>query len=621
MSWSAPLAFWFALSLVVIFVLHGIRMFRRRMPTTTLWIWRQLAKESQSSLRLNRVVRNLPLLLQLLLAALLVLALAQPLWFRKVAIDRDVVLIVDASASMNARTSVNGQAGSSTRFDEARKAALNLVGEMHGGQRMALVEMAHAPRLVASFTPDTAKLKQAIEGLSATDARADLKANLLFGLSLAKDLEQRQLVLIGDGAYRDDDGSVAMLNDTTTFIPVGEAGDNVAITQFAYRAFLPPLEGGELLLTVRSFGTSPRDVTASIALDGTPPLTRGLNLPPGSAQSVLIPVPAGLHGVARAQLLPGDELGSDDRAFAVIAGQEPAKVLLVGEPDPPLHAVLQSLPALEVTYRDSAAGIAGDGALAAYDLVLFNRVPPPPLERGTVVVLGGASPAGGVTSAGWVDHPRITSWRAEDPLLRSVDVQRLEPGRAQALIPAPGTDVVVDALEGALITRRETGLLRVVTIGFDLRASRISAQDAFPLLMANLVESARRNGGGGAATAVAAGEGYVWRHRGGAGALKVTASDGRSWDYPPSDEPLRFDHTERVGIYTFEGNGGSEPMVVNLLDDRESQIARNPDAVGRAAASGVGRGFGEVSLEGWPWFVAAGLLFLLAEWLVWSRFT
>jgi hypothetical protein len=374
-------------------------------------------------------------------------------------------------------------------------------------------------------------------------------------------------------------------------------------------------------MTVRSFGTSARNVTAAIALDGTPPLTRDVNLPPGSAQSVLIPVPAGLRGVARARLLPGDELGSDDQAFAVIAGQEPARVLLVGEPDPPLHAVLQSLPALDVTYRDSAAGIAADGALSAYDLVMFNRVAPPLLERGTVVVLGNASEAGGVTGAGWIDRPRITGWQADDVLLRYVDVQRLEPGRALALTPAPGTDVVVEALEGALITRRETGLLRVVTIGFDLRASRISAQDAFPLLMANLVESSRRNGGESVRKAVAAGEGYVWRHSGGAGPLKVTASDGRSWDYPPSNEPLRFDHTERVGIYTFEGNGRSEPMVVNLLDDRESEIQRNPEAVGRAAASGVGRGFGEVALEGWPWFVLAGLLFLLVEWLVWSRFT
>jgi len=60
---------------------------------------------------------------------------------------------------------------------------------------------------------------------------------------------------------------------------------------------------------------------------------------------------------------------------------------------------------------------------------------------------------------------------------------------------------------------------------------------------------------------------------------------------------------------------------VNLLDARESDTSRNPAIVGRAASAGGGRGFGEVALEGWPWFIAAGLLFLFLEWLVWSRFS
>ena len=128
MLWSAPLAFWFALSLLVILILHGIKLFRRRLPTSTLFIWREITRESQASLRLDRIVRNLPMLLQLLLAALLVMALAQPLLLREVAFDKDVVLVIDASASMNTRT------GSGTRFDLAREMALDLAGDPGPGQ-------------------------------------------------------------------------------------------------------------------------------------------------------------------------------------------------------------------------------------------------------------------------------------------------------------------------------------------------------------------------------------------------------------------------------------------------------------------------------------------------------
>ena len=306
MLWSAPAAFWLATILVAIFVLHGIRLFRRRMPTTTLHIWRQVAKESHTSLRLERIVRNLPLLLQLLLAALLVLALAQPLWFRDVAFDKDVVLVVDASASMNVRT------GNGTRFELAQERALELVDELTEGQRMALVAMERGPRLVHPFSDDRAQLRQAIGELTPTHAAADLKQSLLFAVSLAKDLEQRQVVLIGDGAYHDSEGAAAIFNDTVTFIPVTGGEDNLAVVQFAYRANVPPLEGGELLVTVESFSEESREAVLTLSLGDDEFARRTLSVAAGGRSTLIVPVPAGAAGVVRAELMPEDDLAADN---------------------------------------------------------------------------------------------------------------------------------------------------------------------------------------------------------------------------------------------------------------------------------------------------------------------
>lgn len=619
MVWSAPAALWLAASLGVILVLHGIRLFRRRIPTTTLWIWRELAKESHTSLRLERIVRNLPLLLQLVLAALLVLALAQPLWFRDVAFDKDVVLVIDASASMNTRT------GDTTRFEKAREAALEIVDELRSGQRMAIVQMSRAPRLVQAFTDDVARLEAAIGSMAPTDEPAAVKAALLFALSLAKDLEERQVALIGDGAYHGDESAAGILNDTITFIPIEGGGDNAAITQFSYRAFPPPLQGGELLLTVRSYASAPREITARIALNGSVPLERRLTVAPGARQTVLIPVPAKTYGVVRAELSPEDALPSDDRAYAVIPGDEIAHVLLVGQADPPLHAVLQSLPGIAVTYRDSLNGELEEGKIGPFDLMIFNAVPPPEIEHGTLAVIGSTAPGGGVRVVGYSENPRVTGWHAEDPLLRYVDVQRLQVKRAFRLLADTGTVPLVETVDGPLIARSERNGLRVVTIGFKLEESRLGAEDAFPLFMANLVDWAREQAVSGAgklsARTALAGESVTWRPAPGAGALLVNGPGGESWEYPVGPDPFRFEQTARVGVYTFRSGGTAVPFAVNLLDDRESETARNPEIVGRAAGEGEGRGFGEIALEGWPWFVAAGLLFLFVEWLVWSRFS
>ena len=615
MVWSAPAAFWLAASLGVILILHGIRLFRRRMPTTTLWIWRELAKESHTSLRLERIVRNLPLLLQLLLAALLVLALAQPLWFREVAFDKDVVLILDSSASMSTR--VKG----TTRFELGREAALHLVAGLRAGQRMAIVRMARAPRLVQAFTGETARLEAALRALQPTDQQAAVKPALLFALSLAKDLEERQVVLIGDGAYHGDDGAESILNDTVTFIPIEGGGDNAAIVQFAYRPYPPPLPGGELLLGVESFAGRPRDFTARVTLEGRAPLERKIALDSGARSALVIPVPAGAAGVAHAELLPEDALAADNHAYAVIAGPAAAQVLLVGQAEPPLHAILQALPDIHVTYRDSLDGEIRNGKLGPFDLMVFNAVRPPEIGQGTLAVFGETAPGGGVRAAGWIEHPHITGWRPNDPLLRYVDAQRLQIKRALRLVLDPGTVALVDAAEGPLITRFESNGLRVVTIGFALEESRFASEEVFPLFMANLVDWARPRAGASPVREVAAGESLVWRPAPGAPGLEIAGPGGGKWTYPPGTEPVRFEETARVGVYTFRSGAQAEPFAVNLLDVRESDTSRNPAIVGRAPSAGGGRGFGEVALEGWPWFIAAGLLFLFLEWLVWSRFS
>lgn len=615
MLWSVPAAFWLATILGVIFVLHGIRLFRRRMPTTTLHIWRQVAKESHTSLRLERIVRNLPLLLQLLLAALLVLALAQPLWFRDVAFDKDVVLVVDASASMNART------GNGTRFELAQERALELVNELSDGQRMALVAMERGPRLVHPFSDDTAQLRQAIRGLRPTHAAADLKQSLLFAVSLAKDLEQRQVVLIGDGAYYENEGAAAILNNTVTFIPVTGGEDNLAIVQFAYRANVAPLEGGELLVTVESYSEESREAMLTLSLGDAEFASRTLSIEAGGHSTLIVPVPADAAGVVRAELTPEDDLAADNVAHAVIRPTPLARVLLVGPADPPLYAALQALPDIEVTFRDRL-----DGELQrpgrGFDLALFNRTVPPRVEQGTLAVFGALSPQGGLSQSGWVDDPRIIGWRPDDPLLRYLDPRQLQISRARRLSAERGTEILVAAVEGPLIAKRESGGVRVVTLGFDLREARFSSQDAFPLFMANLVNWARPKGGWVQERALSAGEAFLWQPgRQAAADLRVTAPDGEAWDYAVAGEPVRFEHTDLTGIYTFESGGQVERLAVNLLDSPESRIHPNPAMTGRAPGDAGGRGFGEITSEGWPWFVLAGAVFLFVEWLIWNRFS
>ena len=66
MTWLNPTAFAFLALIPVVLVLHALRYRRRDVRVSTLFLWESVLREAHGSLGLQRLVQNLPLLLQLL---------------------------------------------------------------------------------------------------------------------------------------------------------------------------------------------------------------------------------------------------------------------------------------------------------------------------------------------------------------------------------------------------------------------------------------------------------------------------------------------------------------------------------------------------------------------------
>lgn len=104
MTWLNPAAFAFLAAIPIILLLHSLRYRRRDVQVSTLFLWEQVMREAHGSLGLRRLIQNLPLLLQILLALLVTLALANPALTKAVKQSKDIVLVLDASASMQTQT-------------------------------------------------------------------------------------------------------------------------------------------------------------------------------------------------------------------------------------------------------------------------------------------------------------------------------------------------------------------------------------------------------------------------------------------------------------------------------------------------------------------------------------
>ena len=135
MSWGFPYALLLLFGAIPLIVfLHSLRPKGIRLRTTTFFIWERVLRERPLGSRLGWLFRkNLLLILQILAAALLIAALADPSLLTFGAPPGDTVVVMDLSASMKAK----GKSG--TRFDNARKEFFSLVDALPAGQRMMVI--------------------------------------------------------------------------------------------------------------------------------------------------------------------------------------------------------------------------------------------------------------------------------------------------------------------------------------------------------------------------------------------------------------------------------------------------------------------------------------------------
>src|ERR1043166_6368597 len=120
MTFLAPAAFAFAAAIPVVILFYLLKRKRvvRRVSSTLLW--QRFLAETQAGAPFQRLRHNWLLVLQLLLLLLVILALARPYFAGKTSGGRMLVVILDASASMQSIDVTP------SRFEKARAEALRL---------------------------------------------------------------------------------------------------------------------------------------------------------------------------------------------------------------------------------------------------------------------------------------------------------------------------------------------------------------------------------------------------------------------------------------------------------------------------------------------------------------
>ncbi len=553
MPFAAPLALLGLafLPLIVAFWMLKLRRTERTVSSTLLW--QRFGEDLQANAPWQRLRRSFLLLLQLLLVVLLALVAAQPFVERPASLARDLVLVIDASASM-AATDV-----APSRLEAARQLALDALRDLPAGGRVSVVAAGATPRVVANATADMGRVRAALAGITATPATADMGEALALASALAARAGDAQVLIATDAAFTPPaDLEVAA---PVTVLQVGRERKNQAIVAFAVRS-APTAVTRSVFISVANLDLEPANERVELWGDGRLLEARDLFLDPVSRADVGIDdVPLDVR-VLEARLAGADQLALDDRAWAVVPPDRLLRILLVSDGDPYLETALSYLPNAElygVTPADYGAGTKPE----LFDLVIFDAALPATLPR--VPTLAIAPPRTSLlgTLTGTLTDPALGRAAPDEPLLRYVDLTTLHIAQAARLALPDWARTIVPTAAGdpLLYTGTRDGIPTGV-LAFEPRRSDLPLQVAFPILVSNLVGElvgASR----APTTAVAPGSLVSLPIPSGATGLRVTRPDGTTLDLAPAitgGATATFASTDQLGVYTvtplgLEGDG------------------------------------------------------------------
>ncbi len=475
MGFLTPAALGLLALAIPILIFYMLRLRRQPARVSSLLLWQKVLQDHQANAPWQRIRRNLLLLLQLLILLLVVLALARPYRTVEARVQGNVILLLDASASMQA-TDVPP-----TRFDAARAEAARLIRTLRPGDTVSLIAVADMPRPLRSGDAVTNRraLEDALIQTQPTTATANWETALALAAASAASQPNTTIVIISDGALPAD---LPTLPAPVRWFSVGKSSNNQAITALATRE---TRTAPELFLRVENFAAAPVEQLLEIYTDGQLFDARTLALPAapdGGVTLTITNLPADA-AVISARLTRPDDLPLDNTA-AIRRASQKGNILLVGDGNLFLERAFSLLP--NVTVSQAAPDQLPPET--PFDLMIFDRTVPdtlPPNARSLLFIAPPQSTPlfdvrGAFTATG-----NITLPATDHPLLAFVNFSNLHVAQAQG-VRAPWASPLVVSKGGSLLLAGEKDNRRVAVITFDLLKSDLPLQVDFPILVSNL---------------------------------------------------------------------------------------------------------------------------------------
>ena len=554
MPFTTPLALLGLLFVPAVIAMYLLKLRRDEAVVPSTLLWTRLVADVEANAPWQKLRRSLLLLLQLLLVVILAMLAARPFVERPAGLARDIVLVLDTSASMGATDVVPD------RMTAAKLAATEALRDLPTGGKVSVIAAGRSARIVVNESTDLGRVRQAIESVTVSQGSGDLGDALELASKLAARSGDAQVLVATDAALATDPtGRVAA---RVKVLPVGRDRKNQAIIALAVKTS-PSAVSRSVFVSVANVDLELASRRLELWGDGSLLEVRDVTLDPQTRANVIVDdldrsvrtLEVRLVGSDPAVVTAPDQLAVDDRAWAVIPPDRPRLVLVVGEGDPYLETALSYLPDVELfgvepneygpkTQRQ-------DGR--PWDLVIFEGFLPATLPRSPILAIAPPRTSDLGQVAGRLTNPGIGTLDPDEPVLRFVDLSTTHIAEASRLTAPDWARTIIPGPRGAplLYAGTRDGLPSAV-LAFEPRRSDLPLQVAFPILLANLTGELL---GSTTAPTEAVEPGTPVELAVPTGAIGVTVSDpaGTATELVPGTSggsAVTFAATDLIGVYT-----------------------------------------------------------------------
>ena len=289
-----------------------------------------------------------------------------------------MVVAVDRSFSMRTKE------GTSTRLDDAKAEALNVLSKLPPGQPAQVVALADTLQAMTQQTADPGELRGAVMAIKESDERASFgelarylrtlreSTKTPLDVHLISDLQKSAMPAFTD---------VRLDQDTDiTFHPVGKVQPNWAVETVIAPQHVYDPKRARISATVTGFSAPAATRTVTLLMNGKTIQSKSVSVPENGRGSVEF---AGLdqasYGFNRCEIRidSADSLPADDRYVFSVERTDPKKVLFLDDGRHPeaqefFRAALNATPDSAFQLEPLRPDVAANSDLSKYAVVVLN---------------------------------------------------------------------------------------------------------------------------------------------------------------------------------------------------------------------------------------------------------